>query len=612
MSQLARRASRCSLLILAAFFLVGMEWLFFATRPSFLSNQPLTTALDVLFASALPLYAIGTVAFLLMLPLDRLFRESQRFIPSRAPAALILAISFLLLLDNFTSTVLQRGIRETAPPFSWLYLAALGFLFWVALGLLRGAEEVLVSGRWRRAALGLASCFLGLSLLAALLGNRASLLPQAASTREHVNVLILGSDGVEAEDLGPYGGSRETTPFLTSISGELLRFENAFANCDHTGGSIASLLTGRLPTTTRLIYPPDILHGDDAYRHLPAVLRRAGYRLIDIGVRHFSDPYDLNLRDSFHVSNGRQLGSSQSLSWTDRILPVNAAYLDEQILDRVVSRVRHIVGSQPMSDAWDEVTGKRTKWLKDKERLAELFRFLDAEDSRPFFAHVHLMGTHGSSYGPKTIRRFDNLVGRTFSELSDRGLLAETLVVLYSDHGHGHGPPRRLPLLFRLPGGEPSEAVGATVSNLDIAPSVLHYLELPVPSWMEGRSLLRSDQPPNRPAFSTALAPGSTYKKGGPRQVDPERAGPPFYSLGSVTTVICDAWYRADLRQGTLQSGLVAGHTAPCSEKGRPSKGEAWSLIREHLAARGYDVGSLEPGIAPPEPRQRVRDSITK
>jgi len=58
---------------------------------------------------------------------------------------------------------------------------------------------------------------------------------------------------------------------------------------------------GKLPTTLRLYYPPEILMGKNAYEHLPGILHQHGYENLDISMRQFVDAFDLNM---LHSLNG--------------------------------------------------------------------------------------------------------------------------------------------------------------------------------------------------------------------------------------------------------------------------------------------------------------------
>jgi arylsulfatase A-like enzyme len=96
------------------------------------------------------------------------------------------------------------------------------------------------------------------------------------------------------------------------------------------------------------------------------------------------------------------------------------------------------------------------------------------------------------------IRYTDDEMGRVLDHLSARGALANTLVVVTSDHGeefleHGswehqktlYGEVIRVPLVVRGP-GVPARREPAPVSLLDVAPTVLAWAGLPAPASFQG------------------------------------------------------------------------------------------------------------------------------
>ncbi len=99
----------------------------------------------------------------------------------------------------------------------------------------------------------------------------------------------------------------------------------------------------------------------------------------------------------------------------------------------------------------------------------------------------------------------DHHVGRILDWLADTGQDEETLVILTSDHAemlgdhHAWGkmnvydPAWHVPLILRAPSDEMSRGgavVDAFTESVDLAPTVLDWLGVPVPAAMDGRSLL--------------------------------------------------------------------------------------------------------------------------
>jgi hypothetical protein len=101
------------------------------------------------------------------------------------------------------------------------------------------------------------------------------------------------------------------------------------------------------------------------------------------------------------------------------------------------------------------------------------------------------------------VRFVDGLVGRLLDALRDLGVREQTLIVLVSDHGEGlfdhgllgHGQTLydellHVPLIVRFPGRALRGRVGRQVRTMDVLPTVLDALALPVPQGLDGVSLL--------------------------------------------------------------------------------------------------------------------------
>ena len=124
--------------ILSAYFCLAMEWLFFATKPSFLSALSWKESLSVLLRAplvvVLPLLAVVLICWLGNLALSsRAYRRVVVAVARLGPA-LVLACSGLLLVDNFTVTVFDFGIRSSEGPwvipYELLFALLLAGIYW--------------------------------------------------------------------------------------------------------------------------------------------------------------------------------------------------------------------------------------------------------------------------------------------------------------------------------------------------------------------------------------------------------------------------------------------------------------------------------------------------
>jgi arylsulfatase A-like enzyme len=595
---------------------VFMEWLFFVTKPSFMSLYPWMEKLAVLSGTALIVAVsllIVTLPFAATAALLHRLNANVKVVSMIAllPAILLLAMAMMVVLDNFTLTLFSWGIRDSSGFVIYAYRLVTVALVFLAARLLDGfLVERYSPGTLKNitfVALVLVACSIPL-LWISVAESTDEDFELAGSRQELPNIVILSADGLSANHMSLYGYERPTTPFMDRMRGEFLVAENHFSNASDTGGSVISLLSGKLPTTTRVIYPPDVLRGTDSYRHLPGILKNLGYYNADVSMRHYADPYDLNLRGGFHEANFRRLKETGgTLVAAIRKIPAlnPASLLLDRISERVSERFGHIWKDKPMRNPMAEVNEPDKRWLYDDGRMAEIRRLL-SESPRPLFLHVHMMGTHGEKFRPSkrvysteedyetlwhigsyddAIMDFDRNVEETYQLLEDSGLLDSTVLIISSDHGYQHRVLDRLPLLMRLPGKSKTGSIGGNTQRLDIAPTVLDIIGIRPPGWMEGRTLLDSDDSylTNRLIFANGSQSDKFAREDRWSVRNPQ---PPWYSLGRQYLINCDKGFKLLLNTMEMSTAQISGSTVACDET--LSESEARVIMLDHLREKSY------------------------
>jgi hypothetical protein len=230
---------------------------------------------------------------------------------------------------------------------------------------------------------------------------------------------------------------------------------------------------------------------------------------------------------------------------------------------------------------------------------------------------MHLLATHGPKYNPQvkvfskdkpndkqeawdedfyddTILYFDGLVGKIVDTLKEENKLENSLLILGSDHDQRFLTGRRLPLMIRFPNSEHGGRITTNVQNLDIAPTVLDYLKIPIPGYMKGQSLLRLSET-QRPVFAFRSYGGGTSN--GLVVIDPEKIKPPFYQFGSISMVYCHQFFSFSLYTEDWSSSEVEDYGAPCQDTELLSDQDAYKLILDHLQETGFDTSTLTPQI---------------
>jgi arylsulfatase A-like enzyme len=115
----------------------------------------------------------------------------------------------------------------------------------------------------------------------------------------------------------------------------------------------------------------------------------------------------------------------------------------------------------------------------------------------------------------RLIHQMDDVIGHVLAQLREKKLDKTTIIIFASDNGYylgeygladkwyGSSPSIRIPLIVYDP--RPSAPHGlknkAMALNIDIAPTVLNYANVPIPNTMQGQSLLELDNTGKREDF---------------------------------------------------------------------------------------------------------------
>ncbi len=110
----------------------------------------------------------------------------------------------------------------------------------------------------------------------------------------------------------------------------------------------------------------------------------------------------------------------------------------------------------------------------------------------------------------RSVEMVDHRVGVILDQLSQEGVLEDTLVIFFADHGRPMPWGKQwlsveglhVPLLMRGPGIDAHSAEDGLVSLVDLAPTVLALAGLPIPDWMDGKNLLGSIFPQRDHVFA--------------------------------------------------------------------------------------------------------------
>lgn len=623
--------------LLVAVFYLGFEWLFFATKASFMDSF---SGVELVGALALPPVALTLLALPLILLLGLVDLRFPRLQARSLVPAFFLASSLFLLVDNFLYTVVGVGVITSGKVTRFLYLALFAFLFYRSMGWVRDAASRWDELRPRHPIRFVPSVMLVGALIVVgveiVTTDFARAEPGVEGNGKGIrrpNIILLSLDGVEARRMSVYGFRLETTPFLEEFASRAVVFDNAFPTSGKTTGSLSSMLSGSLPSELHVGFPPHIFPKRHAALHLPSILQQLGYRGFQSSVRHYADAGDLNMISSFDVANQRRLMVPAPGSLAGRLTYLFSAEIQfsTRMANRMMERLLHIFAIEPIISHYVLVKeGAGLGRVVDSQRLRNALDFAAAREE-PYLLQIHLMSTHccgyvgaGSWFDPEimpeptpglreglarylgSIRDADGQIQTFVEQLEASGELQTSILIITSDHSQLWDSVHRVPLIVHLPGEERRGRIERNVSLAQVPATILEYMGLERPGWMSQRSLF--SEPSSGDSLEEALTVAGSppilslasfdYTRfmipgGGLSRIDDP--GPPRFGVREAAVVLGPFWKKLDLISGAIRSGKVSRHTFGEDESLTPP---ADSLVREYIVRQLEESGFRLPASA--------------
>lgn len=276
---------------------------------------------------------------------------------------------------------------------------------------------------------------------------------------------LFDSDGVE-------------TPHIEAMAAQGLLYPHAFSNSPVCSVARSTLITGTMAPRTAIQYHRKTKAAPmpEGLEMFPVYMRRAGYFTTN------NNKKDYNVEESPEVWDE----SSVQASWRSRNSPEQPFFHQETFMESHESRLHFKEDFMLNHDT--------------KENPQELTLFPYFPDT-PAFRFT-------TAYHRDKIREIDDWVGKRIGDLSEDGLLEDTFVFYFGDHG-GVLPRSKgylyevglhVPLVVRVPENwrhlVPSQIpqiMEGFVSFIDFAPTLLHLAGLTIPDQMDGEPFLGRD-----------------------------------------------------------------------------------------------------------------------
>ena len=425
---------------------------------------------------------------------------------------------------------------------------------WVdAVWVLAAATVVTLGHRaWQRAARPGFIKALGLSLA---YGGAIAVLLQPIQAKKAVdndglNVVMIGIDALRPDRLGHFGNPRDTSPNIDAVLKESLVFTQAFSQVSRTYPAWTTTMTGtwptvhgirdNLPTADRLVPEPALL---------PAVLKNAGFatgfatddsrfsymvpetgfemiRQPTVGLQNFAISVNEPRFRAFHGLLHNRVGFS--------FLPVQAynqsfgaSYRPWQFTEWAVDGLAELSTSErffyAMHSCVLHVPGDRVyPWYRMFDQIGykgrNRFKYSASGSSLVVNEIDNAKGKRAKRIAEQDlkiydsgIRMADDLVGEVMAELRESGLLDNTIIILFSDHGeevwapdlpykwwgpnhgfHMYGEGHtNIAFSIRFPDGKHAgEVVDDPVRLIDFAPTIAELLNIEWPNPVSGQSVM--------------------------------------------------------------------------------------------------------------------------
>ncbi len=312
------------------------------------------------------------------------------------------------------------------------------------------------------------------------------------------NIVLINIDDLGWSDLSGNGSEYYQSPNIDKLKDMGVWFSQGYAAASNSAPSRSSMLTGLFPTAhgvytvnpadrgkakdRKLISSPNRKHIPDEMPTLPSVLKDHGYTTYHVGKWHISDdPKKHGVM--FSVGANKGLGHTKSFFSPYRNIDLSDGKKGEYLIDRL----------------GDEAVN----YLKSIEKDSPFFLYY-----APYAVHTpiqapqeivdkykNIQGTeaHFNPTYAAMIEVMDNNVGKILSELTQMGVMDNTLIIFTSDNGGYYPVSRQHPLragkgsfyeggirvpliIYKKGEWEKRNIDKALVSHLDIFPTITQML----------------------------------------------------------------------------------------------------------------------------------------
>lgn len=399
-------------------------------------------------------------------------------------------------------------------------------------------------------------------------------LQQKINKTNSPNIILVIFDTLTACDMSVYGYHRETTPFIQKWAKGAYLFTNVKSESNFTPPTVSSIMTGKRVWTHRVFQEKSRLTKSDT-ESLPLILKKNGYFNMAFVQNSVASPEALGFDNAFDISPPSidLVRSPYLIGW--QFAKINI-FIKKLFGGKIrepgwIISPRFIFGQLIRSVYFHFVDITQTD-VPPRIVFDRFFETINKNNiHEPFFAWIHIFPPHDPYLPPEPYigmfdssnelrtynqqepelkyvmikddthwgifrARYDEFIrycDREFEDfiarLSNNDKLRNAIIIFTSDHGESfehnyfnHTGPHlyeqvtHIPLIIKEPGQTRGRVIHELVDQIDLAPTILDLAGIPIPSWMEGRSLvplLRGENLPPRPIFSMNFQKNMSTKK---------------------------------------------------------------------------------------------------
>ncbi len=348
------------------------------------------------------------------------------------------------------------------------------------------------------------------------------------------NLVYMFADQLRVQSVGYYGDSKAKTPNIDALAKESCDLCEAVSGHPVCAPYRASLFTGKYTTSTGMVI--NEIRISPNHRTMAHVFNDAGYENVYIGKWHmyaneFGNHFDS--KNSYIPKGPDRLGFDgffAAYNFHHVNYGENSYYhLDspEKIhydgfepdcqTDMALNHLERLAGQDKPFSLFLSIGTPHPPWTKDNvpKEYYDLYTDDDFDFPENYLPDNDPYGDAWSCLTPEQraktkawlhvyysmIANVDYNVGRVLKKLDELGIADDTIFVFTSDHGelfgaHGRAAKNifyeesvRVPFLVRWGKNLPSGKNDVCLNTVDIMPTLLKMMELPIPEEVEGRDL---------------------------------------------------------------------------------------------------------------------------